>query len=692
MICDFMRTTITTTYQRLRRLARRVLRPESQLTLRSAQTLDRRAFLGRCAVPAVQAALRADALDAAETALLQHVTERIANGDWPALPALVEDLDLDLAATDDATLLALADRLLAHRIAFGRYAQEHHLGEAIDWHANPTSEREWALTLHRHAWWLALAAAFGRSADRRYAAEIGNQLRSWIAACPIAPVKNEALVDWRLMEVALRVSGSWTPALGAIWQTLDTDTRLLALRALLDHAQFLHAFKSRGNHLVRESVSLAYCGVHLNFFADAPAWERTGLTRLRAEVERQVNADGFQSEVSTGYQWLVLDELRRAYDLTRADHPVFSRGELGARLTTMYAVVAATIRPDGSFPQINDGVLDPDTILLAKLGEAAELLDNDELRFIASRGAQGVAPPLSRLLPDGGFAVMRSDWAPDARYALFDAGPFGGNHGHEDKLSLEVSAFGQPLLVDPGSYTYDPADPFRAYFVGSHGHNTVTVNGLSQIRRWQPGALEHAARPGKYLSWQSTARYDLAEAQYTDGYGEYRFDPPFERLARLTGVTHRRRVLFVKPDYWIVLDDLSAATAQRYEQRWHAAPQLAAETLGDRVVLRGPEGVGLLIAAAAPPDALELVCGQEHPPQGWYSAGYYHKTPAAAAAFVTSGSSVSLTTLLYPLRTDSDPAAVQIARAGETLCVQLPGRTDQITLGATPAIKQEVTR
>ena len=81
---------------------------------------------------------------------------------------------------------------------------------------------------------------------------------------------------------------------------------------------------------------------------------------------------------------------------------------------------------------------------------------------------------------------MRSDWetAPNARYLLFDAGPYGGYHGHEDKLNLEMYAYGQTFIVDPGCHNYDEADPYRAHFVSSHAHNTLLVDGKSQIRRW----------------------------------------------------------------------------------------------------------------------------------------------------------------------------------------------------------------
>ena len=90
-------------------------------------------------------------------------------------------------------------------------------------------------------------------------------------------------------------------------------------------------------------------------------------------------------------------------------------------------------------------------------------------------------------IPQAGRHVMRSDWTPEAKYLIADTGPYGGPHGHEDLLSFELFAYGAAFIVDPGSYTYNRTDPYRDYFVSSHGHNTVIVDGGSQVRRFRPG-------------------------------------------------------------------------------------------------------------------------------------------------------------------------------------------------------------
>lgn len=684
----------------IRRIARRLLRKTPDVPPTSVLRLPEAAFLALFKLDTVAAALGRGDPAAARAALLEHYGRRVSS-DWPLMPNEFADLDLDLARLERDELVALADRLAEHRLTFGHRAPEVALGSRIDWNANPLGDREWALTLHRHQWWPILGLAYAQTGNECYAEEFVTQLMTWIEQSPMPPYKSEGRPHWRLMEVSFRICMSWTHAFALFFhaRAFSDDVKLTMLRVIYDHAHFLVSFKTRGNHLIRESMGLAYVGTFFPEFSEAESWVRLGLTRLKAELLRQVNQDGFQSEVSTGYQWLVTDAFRQAFDFLPDTSPVLTRQELGSWLAKMYAALAYVIRPDGTYPQINDGVMDADHLLRNRIVQASELFGRDDLLFIGSSGTRGAQPLTTSIgFDDAGLYVMRSDWTGDARYLLFDAGPFGGNHGHEDKLSIEVYAYGQPFIVDPGSYTYAFDDPFRAYFVGSLSHNTVIVDGKSQIRRWQPGALEHAARPGNYASWISRADLDYTTAVYSDGHGDYQVRPPFDGLPRIVDVTHRRHVLFVKPDYWVLVDELRGAYAHTYELLFHAAPGLqAAIQAGGRVVLGAEARGSRLLIAPADPGLLTVRCvsGSTQPIQGWYSAAYYHKTPTTTVIYARAGAaSTTLVTLLYPYPTGQSLDQVHIdlvpASTGKLLAciVQTPKGSDRIVLSGegTPTV------
>jgi hypothetical protein len=245
---------------------------------------------------------------------------------------------------------------------------------------------------------------------------------------------------------------------------------------------------------------------------------------------------------------------------------------------------------------------------------------------------------------------MRSDWTKEARYLLFNAGPYGGFHGHEDKLSIEIYAYGQTFIVDPGSYTYYPEDPFRLYFVGSQGHNTLLVDNQSQIRRWQK--VNRIPKPalGNYATWIRRTDFDYVAATYNDGYGLFSLKKP-EGAPIIEDVTHTRRILFVKPDYWVIVDELQATNPHSYQLLFHTAPEIEVEAdLDNHMVLRTSPDAAALHLIPVGPENIKASCqtGSKNPIQGWYSATFDHKTPSTTITYEWEGHSSTLTTLLYP--------------------------------------------
>ena len=106
-----------------------------------------------------------------------------------------------------------------------------------------------------------------------------------------------------------------------------------------------------------------------------------------------------------------------------------------------------------------------------------------DFRWFATAGREG-APPAGRslVLPYAGQAFLRGGWETNAPWMCMDAGPFGFGHQHEDKLGVTLTAFGRPLLVEGGVYTYD-ASEWRRYVLSSRAHNVVLVDGLEQSIR-----------------------------------------------------------------------------------------------------------------------------------------------------------------------------------------------------------------
>jgi len=291
-------------------------------------------------------------------------------------------------------------------------------------------------------------------------------------------------------------------------------------------------------------------------------------------------------------------------------------------------------RPDGGIPALSDADGGDYGALLAL---AADALDRDDLRYVATGGKDGT-PPRERhaSFPDGGYHVQRSGWAgPAERYMIFDCGPLGdGGHGHYDALSFELAAGGRPLIVDPGRYTYAEETPnLRRWFKSTAAHNTVCVDGLDQTpyRRGRPSAAVADAR----LRGRFTApRLDVLCGEATS--------PAYSAV-------HRRTIAFVDDAYWVVLDRLHDELPRRYDARLHLGPDAQARTDVHRgegqTTVRTPH-LALCFAGDAEV-ALE---------DGWVAPlyGVRHEAPVVSASI--EARSAALTTLVAPMeRGQSSP-------------------------------------
>jgi len=616
----------------------------------SAQNLSDEAFLALFHHPQRPSGSgQRDAL-AARTALLQYYQDR-STPDWPGCPRLLIDLGVKVDQLSQQDLISLAEEILRYNLFPDTARPTLTAAGMIDWQVNPISDPAWLWRLNRHQWWPLLGLAYRQSGDERYASAFVNQLVDWIARNPPPPRQDERSPTWRLMEVGLRLRLSWIPAFALFSQSpiFTGEARWMMLRAIYDQARFLALFKTNRNHLLRESNGLAAVSIYFPEFKEAEVWQQCALNRLDRELTKQVNQDGSHIEVSTGYQWLVIDEFEETYDLLQAHGLSLPNEDLAAWLNKMYRMPAYIVRPDGSFPELNDGFLHWQYTRLAEAGEKFNWAD---LTFIGSQGKRGLLPETtSTAFHNGGLYVMRSDWTPKARYLLFDAGPYGGPHGHEDKLSLDVFAEGHPFIVDSGSYTYDSDDPWRAYFVSSVGHNTVLVDGQSQVRRWKKENLHPETISAVQAMWVSEANFDYVTSTYEDGYGHFKLHKP-ENAPMITDVIHRRYILFVKPDYWLLIDELQADQPHDYQLIFHTHPEMTAGIeAGKRVVLRAGKDQAQLHLIPADPAKVQvaLSTGDEGAIPSWYSPGHYRKTPSTATIYVQSGqTSTRFVTLLCP--------------------------------------------
>jgi hypothetical protein len=222
---------------------------------------------------------------------------------------------------------------------------------------------------------------------------------------------------------------------------------------------------------------------------------------------------------------------------------------------------------------------------LDRLDEFQVEIDGD-LKSVCCPGCKAVA----ELIRDTGmtsYYAMRDGWHTDAQYLSMDAGPFGTNHHHGDKLSITVSADGAEFIVDPGTSLYTSIEPGpRIDLRPGYLHNVLTVDGVDPNTGWD----RHYGFDVLENRWITNDRFNYLEGTY-----EFRNN--------LIDAIWRRSVLYIKGEYWIVIDALLGPGEHRVESNFQFAIDTELETDGTSAVATATNGSTMHLATA-PDDGL----------------------------------------------------------------------------------------
>jgi uncharacterized heparinase superfamily protein len=557
-------------------------------------------------------------------------------------------------AAEPAALVAACDRFPTHRESITRVAdtlmaQLAASGPSLPDRAQFLPEDAaivWEAS--RHQWLVRLAQAYALSGERRYADACRTVLDDWFAEHGATGETDFA----QTAEMAGRLI-SWCWTLTLVRDTFDgsdvTMTRALtALRHQAAHVcRSLSRYCPPPTHTTGNALALLYASAICGPNPESARWRETAVRVLVAQCDVQVSADGVHFEQSTCFHAYTADVYLH-FLLLAARNRLEVPPWVALRVERMIDFLLAIRRPDGSIPTIGDadgGCLLPFDGRSALDGRgrfavAAAMFRRPDFAWAAGgltpdvawlMGADGIrtfetlrpAPPASgasRIFPSGGYAVLRTGWEEDAHQMIVDVGPLGcpisSGHGHADLLSVQCVVYGEPCLVDPGTHCYGGDSKWRDFFRSTGAHSTVVVDGAGQAE--STGAFGWRRQPRVRLrEWHSTPDFDFVDAEH-DGYSVLP-DP----------VAHRRRVIFVKPGYWIIVDDLAGKARHQIDLtfqfgpcdvRLGAHPWTRAATPGGPVLWISP-----FPSAPAQP---AVKCGEPSPIRGWISPEIARLSPA----------------------------------------------------------------
>ncbi|MDA0745494.1 MAG: DUF4962 domain-containing protein [bacterium] len=164
------------------------------------------------------------------------------------------------------------------------------------------------------------------------------------------------------------------------------------------------------------------------------------------------------------------------------------------------------------------------------------------LWYLSGSGIQARPPvdiPQGRLFPEvGQLAAFDRFYDHGSNRIFFRSSPWGGHsHAHSDQNGFVLHAGGEILACDAGYYTYSGDTYHNQWSRTTHTHNSILVNGEGQPK-------------GIAASGHVPAFFNTPEYCVFTGDAAMAYEPRLQRFDR--------HVLFVRPDVWIVCDDLRA--------------------------------------------------------------------------------------------------------------------------------------
>lgn len=577
-----------------------------------------------------QASLRSEFEELTPSRLLAHFRHRCRPTFLPGFKGQnkIGNLQQKLFPEQTERLIASAQGILEHHwclLGFG----EIDFGKVMRWRRDPVSGREWPLQYHadtslwhndgsdiRVLWELnrmshliTLGRAFAVTGNEEFAKEFFLQVEGWREQNPVGRGPNWSCA----MEAALRAVN----LLATFWLLRDstalTEQRLSTLLTTFEqHAEHIKRnleFSHLGtsNHYISDLAGLLWLGITLPELSAAGNCRDWALGELLREMDKQILKDGAHYEASTGYHRYVLELFLYSFILCK-ENEIEIHQHYWNKLHQMLRYARGILRPDGLAPLIGDAdggeflpltnhAADDHAYLLA-LGAA--LFRDASLKISAAPcpeempwllGEQGIGEyealcsnesSHSTAFTTAGSYVLRDG----DLYLLFNASGAGrngrGSHGHNDALSIEVSACGCSFIVDPGSYVYSADLHERHLFRSTTYHSTIQVLDAEQNTTNEdlPFRIGDEARPRVRL-WQIGAKSDVVAGEHCG----------YERLPR--PVRHRRRVVLFKEDrWWLIEDELLGKHEQPIAARFHFASGLEVTIRDESTVVASDRTTG----------------------------------------------------------------------------------------------------
>ncbi|NWF64190.1 MAG: alginate lyase family protein [Chloroflexi bacterium] len=535
---------------------------------------------------------------------------------------------------------------------------------------------------NRFAFVYTLVRAYAATGDEKYPQAFWGLIQDWADHNPPNTGAN-----WKDgQEVALRLM-AWTFGFYAFIHSPSTTnlqisqfTQLVAAQAERIHANIGYAISTRSNHTISEAFGLWMVGLLFPELKDAQKYFHLGKRLLEEEAARQIFPDGSYAMYSLNYHRFILHlylyaiqlgEINRNNPSLRAallpfaakqshnplprllraeerrprnDDGVEFSDELKERVANSIQYLSTLINPDSGHMPVygsNDGALvlplnNCDFTDYRPLLQLGSVITTGKRMF--EEGAwdedifwlcgDTIAKKEERrknivegAFPDGGVYILRSSNS----HAFIRCTNFTSRPSHADQLHMDLWMGSDNIAIDAGTYRYSGEGVWRNGLARTSTHNTVTVDNKDQMTL--------VSR----FTWTNWAKGKVFKHSGNLWQGEHDGYKP---------IHHKRTVMTLEGDRWLVVDGLEAHEPHHYTLHW---------LLNDVPFSQNKNSLLLNYEARLYKIQMGLINGEgkfttlradRNSTYGWRSRYYAHKEPAISLLLEAQQANVCFYTFL----------------------------------------------
>ena len=424
---------------------------------------------------------------------------------------------------------------IANLIYSGKFYQSDgldvfNLGNNINWnYKHQNSSNTYQLYMHSLNLISFLCNGFELNKNKKYLIKAKNILHQWVNFDNSNSKKSkQAWCDHSVSSRAINIVYFYHICNGVI------DMNNIPFASLLEkHAGYLADDRNykKNNHGIMTDRALLVLAFFLKKHSLSSYWIEKSLSRLREAFIRDFSFQGVHLENSPDYHKIVHGKLFLQTEEFLCKFGYSLGDDIKSKIILGNKYYKYILKPDLYFPTIGD----------TSLGKMEKIKKETQSFYD----------------PEAGIGILqgkRNNNLSDLTWISFVCGFSNKTHKHNDDLSFTLFYNSHDIFVDSGKYNYDNKDPIRKYMRSPLAHNTIAIEGENYSIDPNLATFEKL----KITDYSSNKTYD-----YIKGIN-YCYN----------GSKLERSLLFIKPDFLIILDKFEGNIEKNYLQNFNLSPSI----------------------------------------------------------------------------------------------------------------------